>query len=149
MENILNVPSWAPSLCYVYLGVAAIIALQGIWLLFKVFTTPSVVHRFIPTIALAIYVILSTVVVGTMAMLQFWVCNSALSPATKKEKFATKCETDADCTAVAGVPQRDTCSCGGRGFCGGCMMQNNMEPSMLPEFGGSFSAIEESFRGRR
>ena len=146
MENILNVPSWAPSLCYVYLGVAAIIALQGIWLLFKVFTTPSVVHRFIPTIALAIYVILSTLFVSIMAMMQFWICRTALSP---KEKFATKCETDADCTAVTGVPQRDTCTCGARGFCGGCMMQNNMEPSMLPEFGESFSAIEESFRGRR
>jgi hypothetical protein len=148
MENILNVPSWAPTACYFYIGAAAIVIIQGIWILFQVFTTPSVVRRFIPMIALAIYVILSTLIVGIMTMMQFWICRSALS-SSSKEKFATKCETDADCTAVAGVPQRDTCTCGARGFCGGCMMQNNMEPSMLPEFGGSFSAIEESFRGRR
>lgn len=146
MEAILNVPSWAPTVCYVYAVAAAIVVIQGIWILFQVFTTPSVVHKFIPMISLAIYVILSTLVVGVMTMMQFWICRSALVP---KEKFATKCETVADCTAVAGVPQRDTCTCGGRGFCGGCMMQNNMEPSMLPEFGGQFSAIEESFRGRR
>lgn len=141
MENILNVPDWAPNVCYVYAIAAAIVVLQGIWVLFQVFTTPSVVRKFIPMISLGIYVILSTMVVGVMTMMQFWICRSAL--VTKKEKFATKCDTDADCTAVAGVPQRDTCSCGGRGFCGGCMMQNNMEPSMLPEFG--YNNIAESF----
>jgi hypothetical protein len=149
METILTVPSWAPNVCYVYLAAAAIVVLNGIWALFQVFTTPSVVRKFIPMITLSIYVIISSIVVTVMTMMQFWICRSALKQTGAKEKFAVKCESETDCTAVTGTPQRDTCSCGGRGFCGGCQMQNNMEPSMLPEFGGQFSDISESFRGRR
>lgn len=56
--------------------------------------------------------------------------GSAAYPRSIGEGFATACKSGADCTAVAGLPQGSDCSCGGRGFCGGCVMQNNMEPSM-------------------
>jgi hypothetical protein len=52
----------------------------------------------------------------------------------KTEAFAVPCQTNQDCTAVMGSPQRDYAACGARGSCGGYTMQNNMEPSMLPAY---------------
>ena len=68
-------------------------------------------------------------------------------PGFSREGFAVKCSGDADCQAVMGTPQGPTCSCGGRGLCGGCVMQNNMEPQ--PEFSSEFAPFAEGFRVNR
>ncbi len=144
---VVKVPSWAYDFCYYYLAVAAIIAVYSLWALVKLFTLPGIVKRFVPVTTMALALILSGAVSVILTMMQFWVCRSALKPTA--EKFAVKCSGTADCGAVGGAPQRDTCSCGGRGLCGGCIMQNNMEPSMLPEYGESFAPMAEGFQIQR
>jgi hypothetical protein len=148
LETVLRVPTWAYDFCYYYFAVAAIVALYTLYALFELFTMPGSVKRFVPMVTMAIALILSGLISGVLAMMQFWICRSSLkgsaaAPAAPetKEKFAVKCQTGADCTAVMGTPQRGTCECGGRGLCGGCVMQNNMEPAMLPEYNEPYAAF--------
>jgi hypothetical protein len=130
LDMFIKVPSWAYDFCYYYLAVAALIAVYSIWALVKLFTLPGMIKKFVPTTTMAIALVLSGGFSVLLTMMQFWVCRSALAPtAVGKEKFAVACKSEGDCTAVNGVPQRDTCTCGARGLCGGCTMQNNMEPS--------------------
>jgi hypothetical protein len=95
-------------------------------------------------IGVVVTLILNSAVIGFMGSLQFWVCKSALSP---KEAFSVKCSSTKDCTAVAGLPQGSSCTCGARGLCGSCIQQNNMEPAL---FSGSDDSIMpyEGFRSR-
>ena len=146
LDKIITVPSWAYDFCYYYFAVAAVIAVYAMYALFQLFTLPSVVKKFVPVTAMALALILSAGFSVVLSLMQFWVCRSALKPSELKEKFAAKCSTTADCKAITGTPQPDTCQCGGRGLCGGCVMQNNMEPAMLPEYGEPFAAISEGFR---
>ncbi len=133
LNKIVQVPSWAYDFCYYYLAVAALIAVYSIWALVKLFSLPGMIKKFVPTTTMAIALVLSGAVSVLLSMMQFWVCRSALAP---KEKFAVACKSGEDCTAVTGTPQKDTCTCGARGLCGGCTMQNNMEPS--PAFEGFY-----------
>jgi hypothetical protein len=150
LDMFLNVPSWAYDFCYYYFAVAAIVALYTIYALFELFMMPNAVKRFVPMATMAIALILSGIVSGVLALMQFWVCRSALKGTTGKEKFAVKCDKEEDCTAVMGTPQKSgLCSCGGRGLCGGCVMQNNMEPAMLPEYNEGYASIAEGFRSSR
>jgi hypothetical protein len=148
LKAIIIVPSWAYDFCYYYLAMAVIVALYGLYALVKLYSLPGMIKKFIPTTTIAIGLILSLGLSIVLSMMQFWICRSALSPAAaKKEGFAVKCSGDADCQAVMGTPQGPTCSCGGRGLCGGCVMQNNMEPQ--PEFSSEFSPFAEGFRVSR
>jgi hypothetical protein len=140
-KKIVEVPSWAHDFCYYYLAVAGIVVLYSLYSLWQLFTLPGIVRKFVPTASMALALILSGAVTTVLAMMQFWICRSALAPA-RKEGFAVACKSDADCTAVGGVPQGSLCSCGGRGFCGGCVMQNNMEPASMD---GGFAPISEGF----
>jgi hypothetical protein len=161
IKAVIAVPSWAYDFCYYYFAMAVIVALYGVYALFQLFTLPGMVKRFIPTTTIAIGLILSITLSTVLSLMQFWICRSALSPAAArkegfvaksngksgKEHFAVKCSSDADCQAVMGTPQGSTCACGGRGLCGGCVMQNNMEPQ--PEFSSEFAPFAEGFRVSR
>lgn len=144
LNAVVQVPSWAYDFCYYYLAVAALVVVTTLWGVVKMLALPGIVKKFIPATGIILSLLLSGAVTTVLAMMQFWVCRSALKPST--EKFAVACSSDADCTAVMGTPQNSLCSCGGRGFCGGCVMQNNMEPSMLPEYDSQFASMAEGFK---
>jgi hypothetical protein len=149
INKIISIPSWAYDFCYYYLAVAVIVVAYSLWALIKLFTLPGIVKKFVPVTMMALALILSGVVTTVLTMMQFWICRSALAPPAAKvtikvkEDFAVKCNTDGDCTAVMGTPQGSECSCGARGFCGGCKMRNNMEPqpSFNAVFDGDFSPM--------
>ncbi len=139
LNAVIQVPSWAYDFCYYYFAVAVIIALYAIYTLVQLFLMPGAYKRVVPFISTVLALSLSSVVSIVLALMQFWVCRSALKP-SKAEGFEIKCSSDADCAAVTGTPQGPGCSCGGRGLCGGCVMQNNMEPQA--EFAAAFAPFE-------
>lgn len=149
LNAIIRVPSWAYDFCYYYFAVAVIVALYSIYAMIQLVLMPGAYKRVIPFISTILALGLSSVVSIVLALMQFWVCRSALKPAAStgatKESFAVACKSSEDCTAVMGQPQGPLCECGGRGACGGCMMQNNMEPQ--PEFAAAFSSSFSPFEG--
>jgi hypothetical protein len=148
LKAVITVPSWAYDFCYYYFAMAVIVALYGLYALVQLFTLPGMIKKFVPTTTIAIGLILSVGLSVVLSLMQFWICRSALAPASAvKEKFAVKCSGDADCQAVMGTPQGSTCSCGGRDLCGGCVMRNNMEPQA--EFSSEFAPFAEGFRVAR
>ena len=150
LNAVIQVPAWAYDFCYYYFAVAAIVAIYSIYSMIQLFLVPNAYKRFIPFLSTVLALGLSSVVSIVLALMQFWVCRSALKPAAaaaKKEAFAVACKSGEDCTAVAGTPQPSTCSCGGRGVCGGCVMQNNMEPQA--EFAAAFAPFESFASGPR
>ncbi len=149
LNKIIQVPTWAYDFCYYYLAAAAIVVLYSLYSVYQLFTLPSVVKRFVPVTSTAVALLLSGAITALLAMMQFWVCRSALTPPppkpllgaaapAKKEGFAVKCAATSDCEAVMGTPQGPGCSCGARGLCGGCFMRNDMEPQ--PSFSGAFDS---------
>ncbi len=138
-------PAWAYDFCYYYFAMAAFVVIYSLWALIQLFSVPGAIKRMVPTTTVAIAILLSGALSTVLVMMNFWICRASLKPAAT-EKFAVKCAAEQDCTAVMGTPQGDLCSCGGRGLCGGCVMRNDMEPSMLPEYGESFAPVMEGFR---
>jgi hypothetical protein len=127
VNMIVNVPSWAYDFCYYYLAVAAVVTVFSLYTLVRLTFLPSIVHKVVPTAEIVINLVIATAVTVLLTMMQFWICRSALKP-SKVEKFAVTCAKDEDCTAVAGTqPPGASCTCGARGFCGGCVMNSNME----------------------
>ena len=148
LNTVIQVPSWAYDFCYYYFAVAVIVALYSVYSLVQLFLMPGAYRRVVPFVSTILALALSSLVSIVLALMQFWVCRSALKPsaaATKKEPFAVACKSGEDCTAVAGTPQGSTCTCSDRGFCGGCVMQNNMEPQA--EFAAAFAPFQEGFAG--
>lgn len=141
LNAIIRVPSWAYDFCYYYFAVAVIVALYSIYALVQLFLMPGSYKRVVPFISTVLALGLSSIISIVLALMQFWVCRSALKPTdAKKENFEIACKSGEDCTAVAGTPQSADCVCGGRGVCGGCVMQNNMEPQA--EFASAFAPFE-------
>ena len=134
VASIVNTPSWAYDLCWYYFAVAAIIAIAGVWSVVNAFMQPAAMQKGL--LPMVLTTILSVGVTVVLALLQFWICRGALA-SSRKEKFAVNCKSRDDCTAVMGEPQPEECECGGRGYCGGCKMRNNMQPqaSFAAEFG--------------
>lgn len=151
INAVIQVPAWAYDFCWYYFAVAAITAVLGVASLVQIFMIPGSVRRFVPTAFLALTLIVSIGINVLLTLMQFWVCRSALKApaagAAKKEQFAVACSSDADCQAVNGTPQSSQCSCGGRGLCGGCVFQNNMEPQ--PSFTSDFAPFAEGFAAPR
>ena len=151
LQKLLAVPSWAVEFCPVYLIAAAIVVAINVAFLVSLAFMSSAALRILSIrtdmsiIGLVITLLLNTVVVGFMGSLQYWVCKSALSP---KEAFAVKCQSTKDCTDVAGLPQGTACTCGARGVCGSCLMQNNMEPNLFANSDGGIMPFSEGFRVR-
>jgi hypothetical protein len=150
LNAVIQVPAWAYDFCYYYFAVAAIIAIFGVYSIVTLFTLPSSTKKLLPLAMMVLSMSLPIVLSVVLGLMQFWICRSALRPSAAKEAFAVKCAKDADCTAVMGTPQGPAasalgmqgslCSCGGRGTCGGCVMQNNMEPQA--SFSAEFAPIE-------
>jgi hypothetical protein len=144
INAVIQVPSWAYDLCWYYFAIAAVVAILGVTSLVQLFLIPGSVRRFIPTAFLALTIIVTVGINVILALMQFWICRSALrAPVGKKEQFAVACSTTQDCQAVNGTPQGSTCACGGRGVCGGCVFQNNMEPQ--PSFSSDLTPFAEGF----
>jgi len=151
---VVQVPSWAYDFCWYYFVVAAIIAAYGVYAIYRVFTLPALVKKVVPVTTVVIALLLSGGLSVLLSLMQFWVCRSALRPAEKfaghmakklgsglAESFAVKCANDGDCAAVMGTqPAGSLCTCGARGFCAGCVMNNNMEPQA--SFSSDFAPIE-------
>jgi hypothetical protein len=143
---LAQTPTWAYDFCYYYMIMAAFVVIYSMWALVQLFSVPSTVKRMVPVVSVATAIILSGAVSVVLTMMNFWICRSALKPAT--EKFAVACNGDADCHDVAGVPQNPSlCTCGARGVCGGCVMRNNMEPQMafIDEFAPLTAGYTEGF----
>lgn len=139
-KSFIAQPSWAYDFCYYFLAVAAVTAVYALYAIVRMFTLPGLVKRFVPTTVVTLALVLTSALSIVLAMMQFWICRSALAPGAGAEKFAVKCSAEQDCQAVGGAPQLSTCECGGRGLCGGCAMQNNMEPQA--SFAADFAPIE-------
>ena len=116
---IVKVPSWAYDFCFYYLAAAAVVVVYSLYSVVNLLMLPAAAKRGVPVTSLVIALLLSGLVSSVLVMMQFWICRSALSP-SKVEKFAVACANDGDCAASAGVPQGPGCTCGARGFCGGC-----------------------------
>lgn len=139
LNRIVAIPAWAYDFCWVYFVMAALIFVNGIWALWKLVSLPAIVRKVLPLPSIFIAILLSGAFSIALAMMQFWICRSSLKPG--KEHFAVTCKGDADCTAVMGTQSAGSaCTCGGRGFCGGCVMNNNMEPQS--SFASEFAPIE-------
>ena len=155
LNKLVQVPSWAYDFCYYYLAVAAVIVVYSLYSIVILYSLPSIVQKIVPVTSISIALLLSGAVTVLLTMMQFWICRSALKPQSRvldavaqaasamlpsrgsgtQEGFAVQCSSLSDCTAVMGTPQPSGfCECGERGVCGGCTMQNNMVPSMLPAY---------------
>ena len=136
--DALQVPSWAYDFCYYYAALAAIVVVYAVYTLFELFTLPTTIAKSVPVTGIAISLMLSSLVSVVLVMMQFWICRAALAP---KEKFADKCESDADCMAINGTQHCDRSlgNCGARKLCAGYAFNNEMEPSMLPEYSESLA----------
>ena len=145
INAVIQVPAWAYDLCWYYFAVAAVVAVLGVASIVQIFMIPGSIRRFVPTAFLALTIIITVGINVILALMQFWICRSARKApvAAKKESFAVACSSSQDCPAVNGTPQGSTCACGGRGVCGGCVFQNNMEPQ--PSFSSDFAPFAESF----
>jgi hypothetical protein len=129
--DFTNVPSWAYDFCYYFLALAAVIVVSTLYTLVQLVAMPSGVKKVVPFTATVLVLLLSGGFSVVLAMMQFWICRSALAP---KEGFAVACTKTEDCTAVAGTQAGSLCTCGSRGFCAGCTMNSDMEPSMMPAY---------------
>lgn len=148
LNVVVQVPAWAYDFCYYYLALAGVVVVYSLYSVVELLTLPALVKRVVPVFSLSLALLLSGAVTVLLTMMQFWVCRSALAPHAAVEKFAVACKKNEDCTAVTGTqPPGSLCTCGGRGFCGGCTMNNNMEPSMLPEYDMPLAGIKEGFAG--
>ena len=136
--DALQVPSWAYDFCYYYAALAAIVVVYAVYTLFELFTLPATIAKSVPVTGIAISLILSSLVSVVLVMMQFWICRAALAP---KEKFADKCDTDADCLDINGTQHCDRSmgNCGARKLCGGYYFNGDMKPSMLPEYSESLA----------
>jgi hypothetical protein len=144
LNMVVKVPAWAYDFCYYYLAVAGVVVVYSLYSVVQLLMLPAAVQKVVPVFAVAFSLLISGGVTLLLTLMQFWVCRSALAP---RENFADKCQTDADCTAIAGAqPPGSLCTCGGRGFCGGCTFNNNMEPSMMPEYSQPLAGYTEAFR---
>ena len=144
LNMFVKVPSWAYDFCYYYLAAAAVAVVYSLYSVVKLFMVPSELRKAVPVTTVTLSLLLSGAVAALLALMEFWICRSALSPSAMKEKFAVMCKNTGDCLAVAGTQSSGSlCTCGQRGFCAGCTMNNNMEPSMMSEYGQPLAGLAQ------
>jgi hypothetical protein len=147
LNSIIAVPSWAYDFCYYYMAVAAIMLVFTVYSIVQLIFLPAAIQKILPTASIVLNLGIYAAITIVLSMMQFWICRSALKPAALKEAFAVACANDADCTAVNGTQgPRSLCSCGGRGTCGGCTMNNNMQPQATDFDLAPAGSLNESFR---
>jgi hypothetical protein len=151
LHKLVQVPSWAYDFCYYYLAVAAVVIVYSLYSIVRLYSLPSIVQKIVPVTSISIALLLSGAVTVLLTMMQFWVCRSALAPRALLEKFAVTCKDTGDCLAVAGTQSSgsSSCTCGSRGLCAGCMMNNHMEPSMMSEYDMPLAGMHEGFQAPR
>ena len=143
LNSLITVPSWAYSFCYYFLVLAVLLAGLSLWSVLELILMPSSLRKSLPMMSMILRIVLNGAVAVVLFMMNFWICRSALKPVVK-EKFAVRCSGTGDCLAVMGTqPEGSLCSCGGRGLCGGCVMNNNMEPQ------GEFMPFSEGFATKK
>jgi len=126
LNMIVAVPSWAYDFCFYYLAVAAVVTVFSLYNIVQVLLLPSPLQKAAGALSIIINLIIATAVTVLLVLMQFWICRGALKPT--KEAFAVACKKTEDCKAVMGSqPEGSLCTCGERGFCGGCQMNNHME----------------------
>ena len=146
LNMVVAVPSWAYDFCYYYLAAAAVVVVYSLYSIVELFMLPAPLQKVIPVASLTVALLLSGTVSALLAMMQFWVCRSALSPKKAMENFAVACKSEEDCLAVNGTqPPGSLCSCGARGLCAGCTMNNHMEPSMMPQYDQPLAAFKDIY----
>jgi hypothetical protein len=89
VQSLLHPPSWAYDLCYYYLAGAVLIVVANVVLLVQILTAPSAFKKVIPLVGIVISVVLSTGIAVLMALMEFWVCRSALRPSVEKMSSGT------------------------------------------------------------
>jgi len=147
LNSIIAVPSWAYDFCFYHMAVAAIMLVFTVYSILQLVFLPSAIQKLLPTASIVLNLGIYAAITIVLSMMQFWVCRSALKPAAIKEAFAVACAKDADCAAVNGTQgPRSLCSCGGRGTCGGCTMNNNMEPQAKDYDLAPIGSLHENFR---
>jgi H+/Cl- antiporter ClcA len=98
----MEVPAWAYDFCYYYMAIAIVTALYGVYAIYRVFTLPSIVQKFVPTVAITLSIALGGVLSVVLAMMQFWICRSALEPrGSKKEEAAPQQQPPVELSAVS------------------------------------------------
>lgn len=126
LNMIITVPSWAYDFCFYYVAVAAVVTIFSLYTIVRVLLFPTPLMKEIGGLGIVLNIVLATGVSVLLTMMQFWICRGALKPTT--ESFAVTCNKTEDCTAVAGTQcEGSLCTCGDRGFCAGCTMNNHME----------------------
>jgi hypothetical protein len=126
LNMIITVPSWAYDFCFYYVAVAAVVTVFSLYTIVKTVMLPAPLLKEVGGLGIVLNIVLATVVSVLLTMMQFWICRGALKPV--KESFAVTCSKNEDCTAVMGTQREGSpCTCGDRGFCGGCAMNNHME----------------------
>jgi len=146
LNMVVQVPAWAYDFCFYYLAAAAVAVVYSLYSIAQLWMLPAFVQKIVPVGSLTIAFLVSGTVMALIVMMQFWVCRSALSPSAAKEHFAVMCKKTEDCLAVAGTQHCDKslCTCGARGLCAGCTMDNNMEPSMLDQYDEPYAAFKDT-----
>lgn len=130
LNRIVAIPAWAYDFCWFYFAAAVLVFINAVWAVWRVFSLPGLVRKVLPTTSIVVGLLLSGALTVVLAMMQFWICRGALAPKVS-EKFAVACVSGGDCTAVMGTqPPGSACTCGARGFCASCVMNNNMEPAV-------------------
>lgn len=129
LNRVIAVPSWAYDFCWFYFAAAVLVLVNAVWAIWRVFSLPGMVKKVLPVTSIVVGLLVSGGLTLVLAMMQFWICRGALAPKVS-EKFAVTCANDGDCAAVMGTqPPGSQCTCGARGFCASCVMNNNMEPA--------------------
>ena len=127
MNLVATIPAWAYDFCYYYVAAAAVLVVFSLTQIYELLTLTGELKKAVPVVSTVLLLVLNAAFSVVMAMMQFWICRSALAP--KKEHFAVQCKSTEDCTAVAGSQRPGSlCNCGARGLCGGCAMNNDMQP---------------------
>ena len=85
IKKLIEKPAWAYDFCYYFLAAAAVIAIYGVYTMIRLFTLPTIVQKFVPTTMIALSITFSVILSVILAMMQFWICRTALVPVEKKQ----------------------------------------------------------------
>jgi hypothetical protein len=98
----MEAPAWAYDFCYYYMAVAILAALYGAYAIYRIFTLPSIVQKFVPTVAITLSIAFGAILSIVLAMMQFWICRSALEPrGPKKDEVAPQQQPPIELNAVS------------------------------------------------
>lgn len=86
LRKLTEQPSWAFDFCYYFFAAAVVMAVYGAYTVYRIFTLPSIVQKFVPTTMIALSIALSVILSVVLSMMQFWICRASLAPAPVEKK---------------------------------------------------------------